>query len=73
MTAESSSRPQARETCWRRREGDGATGVGGAKQYASPRAPVGPHNYLQVVPLTAKEVGTALVVLFQLPLKPTPL
>jgi hypothetical protein len=29
-------------------------------------------NYLQVVPLTANEAGTAFVVLFQLPLNPMP-
>ena len=28
--------------------------------------------YLQVVPLTANDVGTALVVLFQVPLNPKP-
>ena len=39
-----------------------------------PRGPrAGPLNYLQVVPLTANEVGTAFVELFQDPLNPTPL
>jgi hypothetical protein len=30
-------------------------------------------SYLHVVPLTANDVGAAFVVLFQLPLNPTPL